>query len=145
MAALWTLITTSPPSAPVSLCLHCSLAAALESSTSLWICYDSSSTWLVASVPKQNLIEDKSWCTNIELHLHVSLKQVEQFVSEPFLKSMDDFLAEVLEVWLQILLQYSSTLFILWDIQFVWILLTVESWSSSLLQNLQWSSLCGHF
>lgn len=65
---------------------------------SLWICYDSCSTWLAASLTKQKLIEDKIWCTNIELHLHVSLKQVEQFVSEPFLKSLDNCLAEVLEV-----------------------------------------------
>jgi len=50
MAAQSTLITTSPPSAPASPSLLFSLGAALESSMSLWICSDSSSTWSAATL-----------------------------------------------------------------------------------------------
>lgn len=51
-------------------------------------------------------------------YIHVSLKQVEQFVSEPFLKSLDDCLAEVLEVGLRVLLRFFSTLFVILEISF---------------------------
>lgn len=49
MGVQWTLIITSPPSAPASLFLLFSLGAAQGSSRSLWTCSDSSSTWSVRS------------------------------------------------------------------------------------------------
>lgn len=116
MAAPWTPITTSPPSAPASPCLRCSLAAAVASFTSLWRCSGSSSTWLAASAPHRNLTEVETGWNRCWTAAACFCPQVEQFVSEPFLKSLDDCLAEALEVRLQMLLCCFSTSFVLWEI-----------------------------